>query len=201
MIAVKSMVKQSILVLTILCSVLSSGFSFAGEPSTRLNAIVDEMLAIMGQPDVEESAKKAAVMDVVDANVDFTAIAQRVVAKRWKKSADEDKEEFKRLFREVLTNTYYALLSEYTDERVDYLAETIKKERYATVKTVIVSSGKKIPVTYRMILKGGEWRIYDFVAEGISLVRNYGNSYKALLKKEGLAGLNASLKKDLNKED
>ncbi len=200
MMRMKMILKQSALVLALLVSVLSAGASYAGEPTVRLNAVVDEMLAIMGQADVDEATKKAAVMEVVDRNVDFSAIAQRVVAKRWKKSADEDKEAFKLLFRDVLTNTYYALLSKYTDEKVNYLDETIKRERYATVATEILSGGKKIPVTYRMILKGGEWKIYDFVAEGISLVRNYGNSYKALLKKEGLSGLNASLKKDLDKE-
>ena len=172
----------------------------AGEPTIQLHAVIDKMLAIMAQEDLDEEGRRQAVMGVVDGNVDFNAMAQRIIARRWKKSSPEDKDEFKRLFRDVLTNTYYVLLTKYTNERVEYGDEQIKKERYATVETKIISEGKKIPVTYRMINRDGSWKIYDFVAEGISLVRNYGSSYKATLKKQGLAGLNASLKLELEKE-
>jgi len=173
----------------------------AGEPTDQLNTVIDEMLAIMAQEELDDAGKRNAVLAVVDGNVDFNAMAQRIIARRWKKSSPEDKDEFKRLFRDILTNTYYVLLTKYTNERVEYGDEQIKKERYATVETKIVSEGKKIPVTYRMIKREEGWKIYDFVAEGISLVRNYGSSYKATLKKEGLAGLNTSLKLELEKEN
>jgi len=173
----------------------------AGEPTDQLNTVIDEMLAIMAQEELDDAGKRNAVLAVVDGNVDFNAMAQRIIARRWKKSSPEDKDEFKRLFRDILTNTYYVLLTKYTNERVEYGDEQIKKERYATVETKILSEGKKIPVTYRMIKREEGWKIYDFVAEGISLVRNYGSSYKATLKKEGLAGLNTSLKLELEKEN
>jgi len=172
----------------------------AGQATLTLTAIVNEMLLVMQTEGLSEGEKKAAVELIVDRNVDFGAVSQRVIGKHWRTSADVDKAEFKSLFRNVLTNTYYVLLSSYTDEEVVYLSEKIKKERYATVNTQILSGGKKIPVSYRMINRDGQWKIYDFVAEGISLVRNYGNTYKATLKKQGLAGLNKSLMNDQQKE-
>lgn len=172
----------------------------AGQATDTLTALVDEMLVVMKTEGLSEIEKKAAVEKIVDRNVDFSAVSQRVIGKHWKTSADADKAEFKSLFRNVLTNTYFVLLSGYTDEEVVYLKEKIKKERYATVDTQILSGGKKIPVSYRMINRGGQWKIYDFIAEGISLVRNYGNTYKATLKRQGLGGLNKTLKIDQQKE-
>jgi len=34
-------------------------------------------------------------------------------------------------------------------------------------------SSVEIPITYRMELKNGNWRTYDFLVENISLVQNY----------------------------
>lgn len=172
----------------------------AGQATDTLSAVVDEMLAIMKTDGLLEAEKRAAVEQIVESNVDFGAVSQRVIGKHWRTSTDVDKAEFKSLFRNVLTNTYYILLSSYTDEEVRYLGEKIKKERYAIVDTQILSGGKKIPVSYRMINRDGQWKIYDFIAEGISLVRNYGNTYKATLKKQGLSGLNESLKNEQKKE-
>jgi len=192
--------KKAVISLCLLVASLLTPLTLqAGQATVTLTAIVDEMLLIMQTEGLGEEEKKAAVELVVDRNVDFGAVSQRVVGKHWRTSADADKAEFKSLFRNVLTNTYYVLLSSYTDEEVVYLGEKIKKERYATVSTQILSGGKKIPVSYRMINRDGQWKIYDFVAEGISLVRNYGNTYKATLKKQGLAGLNKSLVDDQQK--
>ena len=40
-----------------------------------------------------------------------------------------------------------------------------------------------------MILKDNKWKVYDVVVEGISLVRNYMNQFKEILRKEKYASL------------
>ena len=42
-----------------------------------------------------------------------------------------------------------------------------------------------VSVSYIMILKGGTWMVYDIVVEGVSLVRNYMDQFKEILRKEG----------------
>ncbi len=41
------------------------------------------------------------------------------------------------------------------------------------VQSKIVTSSKKSPIFYRMILKDGKWKVYDVVVENVSLVQNY----------------------------
>ena len=55
---------------------------------------------------------------------------------------------------------------------------------------------KKVPVTFKLILRKGLWRIYDFSAEGVSMVSTYINDYKSTLKKGGLESLNEILAKN-----
>ena len=52
----------------------------------------------------------------------------------------------------------------------------------AEIVSTLVSSSKKIPINYRLVLRNGEWRVYDLVIEGISLVSNYRNSVQKLFQ-------------------
>jgi phospholipid transport system substrate-binding protein len=41
---------------------------------------------------------------------------------------------------------------------------------------------KKIPLFYRLTDKSGQWRVYDVVIEGISMVKNYRGQFREILK-------------------
>ena len=61
----------------------------------------------------------------------------------------------------------------YEGQKVLYTGENRDKE-YAEVNTkVIAKNGQAYSVDYRLHLVDGNWRIYDVVAENISLVNNY----------------------------
>jgi phospholipid transport system substrate-binding protein len=46
------------------------------------------------------------------------------------------------------------------------------------VKTEILQSGgKPVAVNYRMIQDGAEWKVYDILIEGVSLLQNYRTSF------------------------
>ena len=40
-----------------------------------------------------------------------------------------------------------------------------------------------------MVLKGGEWMTYDVVVEGVSLIRNYLEQFRDILRNDGYTGL------------
>jgi phospholipid transport system substrate-binding protein len=57
------------------------------------------------------------------------------------------------------------------------------------VQTLLVDKDKSIPISYIMLLRGEQWMAYDVVAEGVSLVRNYMEQFREIIKKDGYAGL------------
>lgn len=89
-------------------------------------------------------------------------------------------------------HTYAQSLLRYTDESVRVLpvpAETMKSNR---VKVRSVIEGKHIqplPILYRMPIKQGEWKIYDFSVEGVSLVLTCGQSFSEQIRNDGLDAL------------
>lgn len=166
-------------------------------PTQVLQRAVDGLIAVVVDENASSEEKRTRMTDIVMQYADFRAMSQRIVARDWRKAKPEEKDEFTGLFTQVVVNTYYGLLDKYNGESVEYLSEEIKRERYAVVDTHILSQGRKIPVKFRMILRDGGWRIYDYVVEGISMVSSYNGSYRPMLKRGGLKALNESLAAEL----
>lgn len=171
----------------------------AATPTESLKIAVDELLSIAAIKDASDADKKIELTKIIQSTVDFDAVSKRIVSKPWKKATEEQKNQFKALFLVIMTDTYYALLKDYSGEKVVFLKQQLKKSKYAIVDTEIVSSNKKIPVRYRMIKSADEWKIYDFIPEGISLITTYKNSYASILRKQGMSGLLDSMSQSADK--
>lgn len=177
---------------------------FAGTPTETLELAVNNIIAVAADKAADDEMKKAKLTQVLSDEVDFEAVSKRVVSKTWKKANDEQKKEFKQRFLGIMTDTYFILLKNYSNEKVLFLKEQLKKTKkneYAIVDTQIISGNKKIPVRYRMIKVGDTWKIYDFIPEGISLINTYKKNYAAILKKKGMHGLLEDMSKSKEKRD
>ena len=71
------------------------------------------------------------------------------------------------------------------------------KGKYALVKTQIVRKDATIDVDYKLINEGGEWTVYDFVIEEVSLIRNYRSQFSKIIKTESYGALVARLTKKI----
>jgi phospholipid transport system substrate-binding protein len=80
-----------------------------------------------------------------------------------------------------LEKTYAERIDLYEGQKVVYTRETIEKN-YADVGTKVVSKkGESYTVDYKLHLVDGKWRIYDVVAENISLVNNYRSQFHRVI--------------------
>jgi phospholipid transport system substrate-binding protein len=60
---------------------------------------------------------------------------------------------------------------------------------YAEVRTELISTKQEIPMTYRLLYKSGDWRVYDVVIEGVGLVANYRSQFKRVIRDSSYEGL------------
>jgi len=54
-------------------------------------------------------------------------------------------------------------------------------ENTTEVRSDIITKARTIPMAYRMIWEKGEWKVYDVVVEGVSLVMNYRSQFREIL--------------------
>ena len=162
-----------------------------GNPGQIVKKTIDQVLAVLDDGTLSKEQKQRFVYQTASKQIDFKSMAQRILATNWDRADNQQKAEFVFLFEKILLNDYWTRMNNYSGERVEYYAVSVEQKKYATVDTVIIRDGSnvEIPITYRMELKEGVWRAYDFLVESLSLVQNYRREYQAIIKNHGIQGL------------
>ena len=97
-----------------------------------------------------------------------------------------------------MTNSYADKIESYSGEGVKYLSERTEND-YAEVRTKVLNGKLEIPLDYRLLNKGGDWRVYDVVVDGVSLVNNYRGQFSKILRSSNYADLVDQLRKKSEK--
>lgn len=183
------------LVMTVFCMPL---LSWAGPPTDALKGTIDQVMQVLSVEDLDNEIKKRQIREVISIRFDYRAMSQRTLARNWKKASEGQQKHFVELYGTMLQNTYLVLVEEYTDQKVSYGAEKLRKGKYAQVNTIIHDQGKEIPVNYKLRLKDGDWFVYDVIIEGVSMINNYRTSYQSIVKNHGMDGLLTKLEAKLH---
>ncbi len=157
-------------------------------PTDTVKDAINQVIAELKGHSLEREERWASIGRIINDRFDFRSMSQSVLATSWQEATTEEKRQFVEYFSQYLEDTYRTKIESYSDQRVEYLAEQVRKDR-ATVDTAVVTSDKRIPITYRLKFTKGEWVAYDVVIEGVSLVNNYRSTFSAIVKAGGMDGL------------
>jgi phospholipid transport system substrate-binding protein len=180
-------VKKLVAVLMLSLSVLSLRpvSAFAVSPLETIQTQVNRALEVLRDPALKaESAKETKekkIWAIIDDVFDYTELSKRTLAQHWRQFTPGQQEEFTRLFGRLLGTVYMDRIIAYKDEKVVFGKVTNLSDRTAEVQSEVLRPSKSIPIQYRMILGNGEWKVYDVVIEGVSLVQNYRSQFREIL--------------------
>ena len=176
--------------------------AFAGPPTDSMKGTIDEVLRIIRDKELKQTAKaeerRSLLEKVVAERFDYQEMSRRALGAPWNQLSDQDKQEFVSLFQTLLTSSYAEKVESYSGEGVQYLNERTEKD-YAEVRTKILSGKTEIPLDYRLINHGAEWRVYDVVVDGVSLVNNYRGQFTKILRASSYPDLVDQLRKKSDK--
>ena len=161
------------------------------DPSEQLRPFLNRIVAELKKADFKQDPschQCQRIVDIASEHFDFYEMSKRVLGRQWRKLSQEQKDQFVNLFTRLLQYAYIGKVEDYVDKEIKFGRERIKGNR-AEVQTQLVDGSKTIPVSYIMILKGDKWMAYDIVVEGVSLVRNYMEQFRSILRKEQFSGL------------
>jgi phospholipid transport system substrate-binding protein len=169
-----------------------------------MKSTIDEVLKVVQDKDLKQPGRveerRRRLEQVVGDRFDYQEMSRRSLGAPWNTVSDKEKEEFVALFRTLLINSYADKIETYSGEGVQYLNERTEKE-YAEVRTKVLTGKVEIPLDYRLINKGDDWRVYDVVVDGISLVNNYRGQFSKILRSGTFADLVDQLRKKSNKSN
>jgi len=175
----------------VVAAVLLTAAAFAQaapSPTETVKEAVSQVLEILRKEGLSREQRWGEIGRIINTRFDFRSMSQSVLATNWREATAEEKRQFVEYFSQYLEDTYRNKIEAYTNQRIEYVSEQVRKDR-AIVDTEIVTDQARIPVTYRLKNNDGEWFAYDVVIEGVSLVSNYRSTFSAIIKAEGMDGL------------
>lgn len=171
----------------------------AEDPGRIVQNTVNRVLAALADAGLSETERKSKVYALAGERIDFASISRRILATYWIDATAEQREQFEKLFREILLGSYWERIRHYRNERVEYITVMMEGDALATVDTIVVTDRVEIPISYRMERVNGRWLAYDFLVESLSLVTNFRNEYRNLIKLNGIDGLLEQMQREVDR--
>lgn len=161
-------------------------------PMEQLRPTLSKLTTILSDPalkgDAHKEERRSKIMQSIREGFDFREMSRRILGSTWNTISVAEQEHFTQQMTKLLENVYIGKLEGYTGQSIGYVSERIKGNR-AQVSTLIEDKNMQMPVHYIMSLEKNRWMVYDINIEGVSLVRNYMEQFKSILRTDKYKGL------------
>lgn len=186
-----------------IAGVAAAGVGHAASPERSPEQVIRDaseltMAAIDGRRD-ELKNDRDALFTIVDEILlprwDRQYTGQLVMGRNWRDATPEQRELF-------ITGLYRKLLDSYGEGILQYESDQLRiigtrgnlEEGPVMVDSEVrLDDGTPVPISYRLRIHEGAWKVYDVVVEGISYVQNYRNQYQSEFRAKGIDGVLAEL--------
>ena len=177
--------------------------SIANISSNFIDDITNRASNILSSEDARE-VKIQELIKIGENSVDIDGIGFYTLGKYRKGLSDDQKVEFKKIFREYFLKSFSTRLIEYNEAKIVVISEDVKNEKYTIVKSKLVATSNRPEVAI-------DWRVYtkdpskplirDLIIEGLSLARTQKEEFNSIITNNGgdINALFTSLKEFNNK--
>jgi phospholipid transport system substrate-binding protein len=188
------------MVAALFLSALAAGSALAQDgPDALVKRVSDEVLQIVRTDPRVQAGDRDRVREVIDTKLaphfDFERMTALAVGRAWRTATPEQQKQLIEQFRTLLARTYSNAFVQYRDQQVTY--KPLRMDANATdvvVRTEIVRpAGAPVQIDYSMGKKDNEWKAYDVIVGGVSLVTNYRDEFNQQVQSGGVDGLIKSL--------
>ena len=192
------MIKKTSILLAFL---LTTNIAFSSDtPDGFLKDSVQEISLLVSKYKDRFETDEEFLRDKMNSSVmpklDIKLMSKIILGKKiWTEMSESQKDDFVEAFQYRMTSTYMKSITAFDGEKVVFLPyEPGKRENIAYVKSKYLIPGGDIAVDYRLIKKSEEWKVYDIIFDGISLMKNYRADFREHVSESGIDSLITSLK-------
>lgn len=189
-------------------------FAFAAAPGLRAAPTDDAKTALASGIEevsaaIRERPAQANLIALLDSLVDkhfaFSTTTRLAVGPAWRDFKPEQQAKVVTLFSRLVIRTYADRVTGDTSPKIVYGQPVELKAGRVEIPTTTTSAGQTYSVAYRLELdresQPARWRVYDVVAEGVSLISNYRSQFDPIVKKSGAPGLLETLEAKVAEQD
>lgn len=205
------LMRMKLAVAALALSAMASSPALAEEPEKSPEQVIREaseltIEAIEGRREElrqDREALFAVVDEILLPRWDRQATGQAVMGRYWREATPEQREAF-------ISGLYRKLLDSYGEGVLQYDSSQLEitgtrgdpAEGLVTVDSEVrLEDGTKVPISYRMRLHQGSWKVFDVVVEGISYLTNYRSQYAGEFRSKGVQGVIDELEASISDSD
>jgi phospholipid transport system substrate-binding protein len=182
----------------IACTVITLSFAYAQmTPDAQVKAVTAEVTAALkADPTIPSNPTKLSniIETKLAPNFNFARMTQLAMGRNWAKASPEQQKVLTGEFKNLLVRTYSGALSNYRNNTVEFKPLRMQPtDTDVIVKTVVQAGGSPVPIDYSMEKSADNWKAYDVVVGGVSLVTNYREEFNNIIRDQGVDGLIKSL--------
>lgn len=190
--------------LTLVCLfALSLRALAADSPLETVRATINQVTPILQKVSEQNGDSRQErinkVWEIVESRFDLPELARRALGIHWRERTEGERQEFIKLFTELIKQTYSDTLMRYTGDIQFFFDQERIEGNFATVNTRMFNPAldKTIPIRYRLHRVGNDWLVYDVVIEQVSMVSNYRTQFHRIISRASYEELVQSIQNRL----
>jgi phospholipid transport system substrate-binding protein len=158
--------------------------SMAGPPTDQIKATVDNAVGLLRDSRdkaVATQDRRDQLRQILFTRFDFSEMARRALGAHWRRRTATEQQEFVQLFTELLERQYAGIIESYTNEKIVYVSERTDGAFAEVNSKIFTAKGQELSINYKAQLVGQEWKVYDVIAEEISMVNNFRSQFNRVI--------------------
>ncbi|WP_211185214.1 phospholipid-binding protein MlaC [Thalassotalea algicola] len=136
--------------------------------------------------------------------IDYRYAAFKVIGKNLKKTTDAERKAFVPVFKDYLVTSYAQVFTLYNNQVVEFEpAKKLGKSKIVAVNTRVIEPGRDpidISFKVRKNRKKNEWKAFDMIAEGVSLLDSKQAELSSIIRQKGLPHVTDMLKEKAERD-
>jgi len=164
-------------------------------PDVLVKNVTLEVVDLIAKDKEIKSGNRAKLIQLVEVKVlphfNFASMAALAMGQGWNKATPEQKKQLTEEFRTLLVRTYASALAAYSEQKFEFRPLRAKpSDTDVTVQVRVLQPGSQpVPIDYSMEKTASQWKVYDVMVGGVSLVVNYRTEFSNVVRASGIDGL------------
>jgi phospholipid transport system substrate-binding protein len=164
-------------------------------PEALVKRVAEDVLATIRSDKEIQAGNPAKIKQLIDAKVvpyfDTTRMTALAMGRNWRAATPEQQKRLTEEFQTLLIRTYSNALTNYRDNKIVYKPLRMNPgDAEVVVRTEVTRPGQTpVEIDYGMEKTSGDWKAYDVVVAGVSLVTTYREEFNDIVKRSGVDGL------------
>ncbi len=179
--------------LVIALGLVTAAAAQAMTPTDTVRGQVDQVLqtgtrAATGTPEAAEQRRNQ-IRRAAEGLFDFTEMSRRALGRYWAGRSQAERDEFVKLFADLMARAYLGKIDRYAGESITYIAERVDGDLATVDSRVITAKKTEVPIEYRLRRVGDRWAAYDVLIENVSLISTYRSQFDRIIQTSSFADL------------